>query len=73
MARWKFMPGASEESGYSRSKIFRLIRKKLIRAKKDGGRVIVDMEFVDAYRESLPDVKPVYRRPSKDQVPSAKR
>jgi excisionase family DNA binding protein len=40
----------------SRSGLYRLLRKQRVRAYKDGARTMIDLNTVDAYLNSLPEI-----------------
>jgi hypothetical protein len=60
---------AANHFGASPSTLRRRADEGKIRLVKHGARTLVDMDSAQEYFDNLPEVRPVYRRPSKDRCP----
>ena len=57
-ARWGTINDVAETRRVSRFQTYKLINQGIVRARKLGSRTLIDLRSVDAYLDTLPEVRP---------------
>jgi hypothetical protein len=52
------LKAAMERLGFKKTKTMELVRAGKLMARKDGNRVMIDADSIDAHHQSLPYIKP---------------
>jgi excisionase family DNA binding protein len=52
------LKAAMERLGFKKTKAMELVKAGKLKARKDGNRVMIDADSIDAYHLSLPEIKP---------------
>jgi hypothetical protein len=52
------LKAALEKGGFKKTKAMELVKAGTLKARKAGNRVMIDADSIDAYHQSLPEIKP---------------